>query len=140
MKTKTDTGNQSEILFITSYPPRECGIATYSQDLIKSLVNKFGNSLSIKVCALESNGITYPYPKEVKYILKTSVAKDYEKLALRINRDQDIKLVMIQHEFGFFHKQEQAFIKFLYDLLKFSAATLISFFIIASIFSKLCFT
>ena len=22
-----------EILFITSYPPRECGIATYSQDL-----------------------------------------------------------------------------------------------------------
>ncbi|MEI7725403.1 MAG: glycosyltransferase [Bacteroidota bacterium] len=118
MKTKTDTGNQSEILFITSYPPRECGIATYSQDLIKSLVNKFGNSLSIQVCALESNGITYPYPKEVKYILKTSVAKDYEKLALRINRDQDIKLVMIQHEFGFFHKQEQAFIKFLYDLLK----------------------
>ena len=26
-----------EILFITSYPPRECGIATYSQDLIKAL-------------------------------------------------------------------------------------------------------
>ena len=28
----------AEILFITSYPPRECGIATYSQDLIKSLL------------------------------------------------------------------------------------------------------
>ncbi len=26
-----------EILFITSYPPRECGIATYSQDLMASL-------------------------------------------------------------------------------------------------------
>ena len=30
-----------EILFITSYPPRECGIATYSQDLIMALNNKF---------------------------------------------------------------------------------------------------
>jgi hypothetical protein len=25
------------ILFITSYPPRECGIATYSQDLLAAL-------------------------------------------------------------------------------------------------------
>ena len=33
-----------EILFISSYPPRECGIATYSQDLIKALNNKFNHS------------------------------------------------------------------------------------------------
>ncbi|MEI6820991.1 MAG: glycosyltransferase [Bacteroidota bacterium] len=108
----------AEILIITSYPPRECGIATYSQDLIKSLNNKFSNSLSLKVCALESNGITYPYPKEVKYILKTSIAKDYEDLAISINKDQDIKIVLVQHEFGFFHKQEQAFLHFLYSVTK----------------------
>ena len=113
MENKNVSGEISEILFITSYPPRECGIATYSQDLIKALDNKFSTSLSIKVCALESNGITYPYPKEVKYILKTSLAKDYEKLAVNINQDNDIKIVLIQHEFGFYHKQEQAFIKFL---------------------------
>jgi len=59
-----------EILFITSYPPRVCGIATYSQDLIKALNNKFSNSLSIKVCALESGDTSYLYPGEVKYILK----------------------------------------------------------------------
>ena len=33
--------NLPEIVFITSYPPRECGIATYSQDLIFALNNKF---------------------------------------------------------------------------------------------------
>ena len=108
----------AEILFITSYPPRECGIATYSQDLIRALNNKFSNSLSIKVCAMEANGTTYPYPKEVKYTLKTSIAKDYEKLAARINQDNDIKIVLIQHEFGFFHKQENAFINFLRELSK----------------------
>ena len=32
--------SKSEILFITSYPPIECGIATYSNDLIKALNNK----------------------------------------------------------------------------------------------------
>jgi glycosyltransferase involved in cell wall biosynthesis len=108
----------AEILFISSYPPRECGIATYSQDLIKALNNKFSNSLSIKVCALESNGITYPYPPEVKFILKTSIAKDYEKLAKKINQDNNIKIVLIQHEFGFYYKQEQAFLNFLFELTK----------------------
>jgi len=78
---------KAEILFISSYPPRECGIATYSQDLIRALNNKFSNSFAIKVCALESNGITYDYPSEVKYILKTSRAADYQKLSAKINQD-----------------------------------------------------
>jgi len=107
-----------EILFITSYPPRECGIATYSQDLINALKNKFTDSFSLKVCALESNGNTYPYPSEVKYILKTSLATEYKYLASIINEDDRIKIVLIQHEFGFYKKQEQAFQQFLYDVSK----------------------
>lgn len=108
----------AEILFITSYPPRECGIATYSQDLIKALNNKFSKSLSIKVCALESGESNYQYPEEVKYKLNTSTSADYERLALTINNDHHIKIVLIQHEFGFFHGQEQPFLQFLYELSK----------------------
>ena len=108
----------AEILFITSFPPRECGIATYSQDLIKALNNKFSNSLSIKVCALESGDTNFSYPGEVKYILKTSIAAEYEKLALKINKNNRIKIVLIQHEFGFYNMQEQAFMQFLYELSK----------------------
>jgi len=118
MENRTLAGELAEILFITSYPPRECGIATYSQDLIKALNNKFSNSFSIKVCALESNGLTFPYPVEVKYILKTSVARDYKTLALSIEQDDNIKIVLIQHEFGFFHKQEQAFLNLLDEISK----------------------
>ena len=112
------TRNLAEILFITSYPPRECGIATYSHDLIEAINNKFSNSLSIKVCALESDDANYPYPGDVKYILKTSIAAEYEKLALKINKNNRIKIVLIQHEFGFYYMQEQAFLKFLYELSK----------------------
>ena len=108
----------TEILFITSYPPRECGIATYSQDLIKSLNKKFSNSLSIKVCALEVDDVNYEYPDDVKFVLKTSIAVEYEKLALKINNDKQIKIVLIQHEFGFFYAQDQAFLKFLNEVSK----------------------
>jgi glycosyltransferase involved in cell wall biosynthesis len=108
----------SEILFITSYPPRECGIATYSQDLIKAVNNKFRDSISIKVCALESGEESYSYPEEVKYILKTSLAESYAELASRINHNNRIKIVLVQHEFGFYVKQENAFLRFLYDLTK----------------------
>jgi glycosyltransferase involved in cell wall biosynthesis len=107
-----------EILFITSYPPRECGIATYSQDLIWALNNKFSHSLSIKVCALESGDDHYSYPGEVKYFLNTSVAEEYEKLAINLNQDNAIKIILIQHEFGFFRIREHAFLKFLQKLLK----------------------
>lgn len=113
-----NAANLAEILFVTSYPPRECGIATYSQDLIKALNNKFSNALSIKVCALESGETSYSYPAEVKYILKTSIAAGYVKMAVQINNDTLIKTVVIQHEFGFYHKQEQAFLEFVYNLNK----------------------
>lgn len=110
--------NTVENLFITSYPPRECGIATYSSDLIKAINTKFGNSFSIKVCALESDNRTYDYPDEVKYTLKTSDKESYKKLSASINNDDKIKIVIIQHEFGFFKKQEIAFQEFLSDVLK----------------------
>ena len=42
-----------EIVFMTSYPPRECGIATYTQDLKNAMQDKFGASISLKICALE---------------------------------------------------------------------------------------
>lgn len=108
-----------EILFITSYPPRECGIANYSQDLFKALNNKFSNSFSLKVCALESGNANYTYPDEVKYILDTNDSRKYVELARAINSDKSISFVLVQHEFGFFQNAgEEDFLQFLYALMK----------------------
>lgn len=115
---KATATSLAEILCITSYPPRECGIATYSQDLIKALNNKFSNSFAIKVCALESDSSHFVYPKEVKYTLDTSRATGYRTLCKDINQDPDIKIVLIQHEFGFFRKQEKAFLQLLSGINK----------------------
>lgn len=112
------TNELTEILVVTSYPPRECGIATYSQDLIKSLNNKFSKSLSLKVCAMEVGVSNFTYPEEVKFVLDTSLASGYNKLALNINNDKNIKIVLIQHEFGFFKDQELTFLQFLNSITK----------------------
>lgn len=108
----------TEILFITSYPPRECGIATYSQDLIKALDNKFNQSFIIRICALESESEQHTYTDGIKYILNTDRPNAFIKLAKTINDNAAIKIVLIQHEFGFFEKKEEKFNYFLNALTK----------------------
>ena len=112
------TQDKAGLLVITSYPPRECGIATYSQDLITALNEKFSNSLSIHICALENGKETYDYPEEVKYTLDTSQVRSYLDLVEKINDDDYIQFVLIQHEFGFYKNQEQAFLQLLYEVVK----------------------
>ncbi len=116
-----DAGNEKsvpEVLVVTSYPPRECGIATYSQDLIRALNDKFNNSFSLKVCALETDNEKHSYSESVEYLLNTDHSDEYKKLAKDINRNTKIKIVLIQHEFGFYHKHEGEFLNFLNSINK----------------------
>ena len=94
--------SKPEILFLTSYPSRECGIATYTQDLVKAIDNKFGKSFSLKVCALEGKEVDFQYPSEVKYVLNTNKLEQYDVLAESINSDPNLDIVFIQHEFGLY--------------------------------------
>ncbi len=107
-----------EILFITSYPPRECGIATYSQDLISALNNKFNHSFKINICALESEHEIHTYTADIKYTLNTDEPAAYIRLAKTINENINISIVLIQHEFGLFKKNGNEFTRFLEMLIK----------------------
>ena len=109
-KDSANGQNKAGVLFVTSYPPRECGIATYSKDMITALNDKFSSSFNISICALESDEKSYDYPSEVKYILKTSLPDSYKEIANKINDDPEISMVFIQHEFGFFHEHEASLI------------------------------
>lgn len=102
-----------EILCITTYPPRQCGIATFSDDLIRSIHHKFGESYSVKVCAVESSSEQHTYNNTVKYKLNTSESEQYAKLAETINNDMEVSLVLIQHEFGLFKEYEAEFLEML---------------------------
>ena len=114
----------SEIIIITSYPPRECGIATYSQDLIKALNTTFNQSFNLRICALESKTEKHSYSKEVEYVLNTAEINTYSELSRSINNNIHAKLALIQHEFGFFNKHEEDLLQLISTI---SIPTIITF-------------
>jgi len=108
-----------EILVLTTFPPRQCGIATYSQDLIKALNDHYVDSFSIRICALETDKEQHSYnDPAVKCILNTSQPDSYVALAKAINEDENIKIVLVQHEFGLFHETVKDFNNFIDEVQK----------------------
>jgi len=94
--------SNQEILVITSFPPRKCGIATYSQDLIHAIEDKYKDGFTIKICALQNKNVSLDYSYQVKYFLKTWIREDYSRLAEAINSDRKIRIIYLQHEFGLY--------------------------------------
>lgn len=107
-----------EILMISTFPPRQCGIATYSQDLVRALKNKFKNSFKITVAALENKNEHHQYNQSVQYILRTDMKSSYQKLSKICNQSPTIELITVQHEFGLFKNNENDFLDFLKSLEK----------------------
>ncbi|HLE48640.1 MAG TPA: glycosyltransferase [Patescibacteria group bacterium] len=86
-----------------TYPPRECGIATFNQDLLNSSQKLLGNEIQCKVAAMNFSPLDlFNYPSEVEWIINQNNKKEYKKLALRFNSDSEISGVMIQHEYGIY--------------------------------------
>jgi len=106
-----------EIVFLTTYPPQECGIATFSQDLVQSLNSKFRQSFDLRIAVLENGEEQIEFPKEVKYALNTADEQSYINLANVLNDNDEVALIAVQHEFGLYHGHEEFFIEFL-SLLK----------------------
>lgn len=102
-----------EVLFITTFPPRECGIATYSQDLIIALNNKFKKSFILRIAALELENEKHNYSEDIYDVLETDNPNSYNELADNINENANIEIVMVQHEFGLFRNNETDFISLL---------------------------
>ncbi|WP_100614390.1 glycosyltransferase [Confluentibacter citreus] len=111
--------NLPKVLILSTYPPRQCGIATYTQDLKNALDNTYENSFDTTICAVESNVERHTYEKDdVDLVLNTDDLQSFILISKMINADENIELVMVQHEFGLFKNNEDIFINFLKILNK----------------------
>jgi len=95
--------NNSKICFFGTFPPRECGIATFTRDLSSAIDKRLPPSIKTGVIAMNRNGVNiYNYPKEVVHQISDTDMNDYMDVARKINASPKIKLVNIQHEYGIF--------------------------------------
>ena len=89
---------QLKVLFIGTYVPKECGIATFTHDLLDSVRNE---NVKCEVIAVNDPYETYNYPEEVVFQIERDKLRDYYLAADYINQS-DADIVCLQHEFGLF--------------------------------------
>jgi glycosyltransferase involved in cell wall biosynthesis len=88
------------VAYVSSYPPRICGIATYTRDLLDAVSRLYALKSQV-VFALNEKGEYYIYGSEVEFQIDRERADSYLEAAEYIN-ESDIDIVNIQHEFGLF--------------------------------------
>ncbi|MBN2763794.1 MAG: glycosyltransferase, partial [Bacteroidales bacterium] len=101
-----------KIAFIGTYPPRECGIGTFTRDLFNSVVinnKKTGFSNDGFVVALNDFTNNYEYPEEVKLTIRQEHQEDYIQAVKFINLS-GADICVLEHEFGIFGGQNGIYI------------------------------
>ena len=99
--------NKPIVVFIATYPPRECGIATFTQDLLFAFKKMFKGSANCVVAAINLSALdTYEYPPEVEWQINENNKVEYRKLAIELNKNPNILTTIIQHEYGIFGGEE----------------------------------
>jgi len=96
-----------KLAFIGTYPPRECGIGIFTNNLFNSILANSEKGESGDegfVVALNDNGLDYEYPKEVKVIIRQDQQEDYLKAVKFINLS-GADICILEHEFGIFGGQ-----------------------------------
>ena len=115
--------------FVSTYPPRQCGIATFCSDLLGSMKQLYGNSNgegndqhNFEVVALNRGGKSYNYGREVSFHIRDQYHHDYKRAADFINLSP-VDAVSIQHEYGIFGGEDGNYISYLLNGLKIPAVT-----------------
>src|SRR4030042_3848220 len=98
-----DHQEKSLIVFISTFPPRQCGIATFTADLANTVNQTFRPFIESKIVAMNMSDISHlPYSDKVIFQISQPNVKDYVNTALGLNQLKKVRLVNIQHEFGIF--------------------------------------
>jgi polysaccharide biosynthesis protein PslF len=87
-------------LFISSFVPRKCGIATYTRDLTEA-INLINPGPKAEIFAMVKDNDNIEYGPEVKFKIIQNETESYIKAAKNIN-NSNADVVILEHEFGLF--------------------------------------
>jgi len=94
-----------KIAFLSTHPPRQCGIATFNNNLFKAVTTDksqtFSGSYIIAMDNQSPEEEAYDFPPEVKMVIHQDEPLDYTAAATYINTS-GTKACVLQHEFGIY--------------------------------------
>ena len=91
-----------KIAFISTFPPRKCGLATFCNNMINSIVPYLGKNDSIVIYSMVTSGTQELTPDTTTHIhyIREDKREDYRKAAKQIN--SECSVCIIQFEFSIF--------------------------------------
>jgi hypothetical protein len=107
MKTNDHCAWQPRILFVSTYQPGQCGLATFTYDLRRAVTSLRENAQA-SVIAL-TRDITLAYPSEVVFEIRQDMRSDYIVAAEYANYSA-AEVICLQHEYGIFGGEDGRYI------------------------------
>ena len=90
----------NSIAVIGNYLPRQCGIATFTRDLVEGLSDQ-AKDIHCWAVAMNDRIEGYAYPEKVRFEINQNKLADYGIAAQFLNISHT-DIVCLQHEFGIF--------------------------------------
>ena len=88
------------VVLVGSFPPRRCGIATFTCDVREALLAEAPET-AVDVIAMTDEGGTHAYGDEVVFAIRQNSLADYLEAARRVDLS-GADVICVQHEFGLF--------------------------------------
>jgi len=107
---------RKRVVFISTFPPRKCGIATFTSDLITSATAAAQGHFDPLVVTMRSDS-KLKYADPVKFEIRQNVRRDYLSAADYINFSH-VDMVSVQHEFGLYGGEAGSYLSLLLKRLK----------------------
>lgn len=105
-----------KIVLVSSWPPKQCGIATFAEDL-RAAILKFDNTSIVNIAAINDIRKKYEYESVVKCEIDQENLDSLDKAARYIN-ESGADVVSLQHEFGIWGGFEGEFVSYFLKKLK----------------------
>lgn len=90
----------NSVAVIGNYLPRQCGIATFTTDLVEGLSVE-APDISCWAAVMNDKPEGYPYPEKVRFEINQNKLSDYRTASQFLNINQT-DIVCVQHEYGIF--------------------------------------
>ncbi len=110
-----------EVSYVSTFPPKKCGIATFTSDLVNS-INQLKTLKAQRIISIDGGRLLKSADESSGYTIGRDFVEDYVLMADFLNHSS-VNVVNIQHEFGIFGGDSGEYICAFLDKLKRPVAT-----------------